>query len=109
MWQNIHGEFLGDCSDCCHSINEYFQILEYASQGDLLSYVQRVGAIPDQKRRLWSHQLCDAVKYLHQLEVVHRDLKLENLLLDHHGLSLFTRERTITVSIWSISRKYEIV
>jgi serine/threonine protein kinase len=59
--------------------------LEFASQGDLLTYVQRVGAIPEQKRTLWSYQLCDAVKYLHELEVVHRDLKLENLLLDING------------------------
>jgi serine/threonine protein kinase len=65
------------------------KILEFASQGDLLTYVQRVGAIPEQKRILWSHQLCDAVKYLHELEVVHRDLKLENLLLDNHGCCLF--------------------
>jgi len=59
--------------------------LEFASQGDLLTYVQRVGTIPEQKRTLWSYQLCNAVKYLHELEVVHRDLKLENLLLDING------------------------
>ncbi|CAF1233635.1 unnamed protein product [Rotaria sp. Silwood1] len=58
------------------------RILEFASQGDLLTYVQRVGTIPEQKRILWSYQLCNAVKYLHELELVHRDLKLENLLLD---------------------------
>lgn len=58
--------------------------MEFASQGDLLTYVQRVGAIPEDKRTLWSYQLCDAVKYLHELEVVHRDLKLENLLLDQN-------------------------
>ncbi len=62
------------------------QILEFASQGDLLTYVQRIGAIPEQKRILWSSQLCNAVKYLHELEVVHRDLKLENLLLDINGM-----------------------
>lgn len=66
--------------------------MEFASQGDLLTYVQRVGAIPEEKCTLWSYQLCDAVKYLHELEVVHRDLKLENLLLDHNGK---TRNETI--------------
>lgn len=62
-----------------------YQVLEFASQGDLLTYIQRVGTIPEQKRTLWSYQLCSAVKYLHELEVVHRDLKLENLLLDING------------------------
>ena len=53
-----------------------------------MTYVQRVGAIPEHKRILWSSQLCNAVKYLHELEVVHRDLKLENLLLDTNGMKI---------------------
>ncbi len=37
--------------------------------------------IPDNLVRKWATQLCDAVSYLHDREIAHRDLKLENLLL----------------------------
>ncbi|CAF1423403.1 unnamed protein product [Adineta steineri] len=82
IWSRVNHVNIIKMYDHFIECGKIFMILEFASQGDLLTYVQRVGAIPEQKRILWSAQLCDAVKYLHELEVVHRDLKLENLLLD---------------------------
>ncbi|CAF4015310.1 unnamed protein product [Rotaria sordida] len=82
IWPRVNHENIIKMYDHFIECGKIFMILEFASQGDLLTYVQRVGAIPEQKRTLWSYQLCNAVKYLHELELVHRDLKLENLLLD---------------------------
>lgn len=59
-----------------------YMILDYAENGDVLRFIQRSGAIKDTLARVWIRQVCDAVRYLHDQDITHRDLKLENLLLD---------------------------
>ncbi|WAR20101.1 TSSK2-like protein [Mya arenaria] len=59
-----------------------YMILEFAENGDVLRYIQKSGAIKDHLARIWIRQVGDAVKYLHDQDITHRDLKLENLLLD---------------------------
>ncbi|XP_033735047.1 testis-specific serine/threonine-protein kinase 3-like [Pecten maximus] len=59
----------------------YF-ILEYAARGDLLRYVQKYGPLHEVLARHWFEQACSAVEYLHSKAIAHRDLKLENILLD---------------------------
>ncbi|XP_041972688.1 testis-specific serine/threonine-protein kinase 1-like [Aricia agestis] len=68
-----------------HSIFErnkkYFIFMRYMERGDLLDYIVRHGAVPEQQARVWTRQLALAVQYLHELEVAHRDIKCENVLL----------------------------
>ncbi|ORZ35605.1 kinase-like domain-containing protein, partial [Catenaria anguillulae PL171] len=56
-------------------------VIEYASGGELFDYILNNKYLSeDEAGRLFA-QLIDGVNYLHQKCVVHRDLKLENLLL----------------------------
>jgi serine/threonine protein kinase len=58
-------------------------ILEYANGGDMLTLIQKLnGPLSEADTKLWMKQICNAVEYLHKNEISHRDLKLENLLLD---------------------------
>ena len=60
-----------------------YMVLEFAENGDVLRFIQRSGAIKGHLARIWIRQVCDAVRYLHDQDITHRDLKLENLLLDN--------------------------
>lgn len=57
-------------------------ILELAQGGDVLEWVQRYGACSEPLAGKWFSQITLGIAYLHSKGIVHRDLKLENLLLD---------------------------
>ncbi|XP_004628092.1 testis-specific serine/threonine-protein kinase 2 isoform X2 [Octodon degus] len=57
-------------------------VMELGVQGDLLEFIKCRGALHEDVARKMFRQLSSAVKYCHDLDIVHRDLKCENLLLD---------------------------
>lgn len=57
-------------------------ILEYASGGELFDHILKHRYLKDNAARKLFSQLISGVGYLHKKGIVHRDLKLENLLLD---------------------------
>ncbi|XP_068125679.1 NUAK family SNF1-like kinase 2 isoform X2 [Hyperolius riggenbachi] len=82
-------------SSLCHphiiSIYEVFEnsskiviVMEYASQGDLYDYISERQRLSEQEARKFFRQIVLAVQYCHANGIVHRDLKLENILLDEN-------------------------
>lgn len=62
--------------------NCVFQVMEYCPYGDLRKFINQKGALSeDQAREFFGHLLLGMTK-LHNSDLVHRDLKLENILLD---------------------------
>ncbi|XP_061583054.1 NUAK family SNF1-like kinase 2 [Cololabis saira] len=83
-------------SSLCHphiiTIYEVFEnkdkiviVMEYASRGDLYDYICDRKNISEREARHFFRQIVSAVHYCHQNGIVHRDLKLENILLDDNG------------------------
>ena len=65
-------------------------ILEYASGGELFDYILNHRYLKDHSARRLFAQLVSGVGYLHKKGIVHRDLKLENLLLDRNRNIIIT-------------------
>ncbi|KAM6153253.1 NUAK family SNF1-like kinase 1 [Erethizon dorsatum] len=57
-------------------------IMEYASKGELYDYISERRRLSERDTRHFFRQIVSAVHYCHKNGVVHRDLKLENILLD---------------------------
>ncbi|PWN32131.1 Pkinase-domain-containing protein, partial [Meira miltonrushii] len=74
-----------------------WMVTELCAGGELYDYLVERGTMPEPEARRIFGQLCMAVAYIHDRGIVHRDLKLENVLLDERcnvklGDFGFTRE-----------------
>lgn len=65
-------------------------ILEYASGGELFDFILNHRFLKDPPACRLFAQLVSGVGYLHKKGIVHRDLKLENLLLDRNRNIIIT-------------------
>nr|KAI8757963.1 serine/threonine-protein kinase MARK2-like isoform X1 [Biomphalaria glabrata] len=62
--------------------NSYYLVTELCRGGDLMEYISSKKRLPEQEVAKFIRQILSAVDYLHRLGIIHRDLKIENLLLD---------------------------
>ncbi|KAJ3315249.1 hypothetical protein HDV04_003642 [Boothiomyces sp. JEL0838] len=65
-------------------------VLEYASGGELFEYILSRQNLSEKEAAKFFFQLIDGVSFLHHNGYVHRDLKLENLLLDKNRNMIIT-------------------
>ncbi|KAJ8868658.1 hypothetical protein PR048_030197 [Dryococelus australis] len=71
-----------------HSIlqreSRIFIFMSFASGGDLLGHIRSHGPVPEPRSRKWFRQILEGLRYMHEQNIAHRDLKCENILLSAH-------------------------
>ena len=88
LWVCLNHQNLIELIDCFEENLRVYMVLEYAPGGDALNYVQQKGPLSESQAREWFVQIASALSYMHRLNVAHRDLKLENLLLFEKGAKI---------------------
>jgi serine/threonine protein kinase len=64
--------------------NVYYLVTELVSGGDLCSFIigQRYGKLEERPARVYARQFVSALSHMHTFGIVHRDLKMENVILN---------------------------
>ena len=81
---DIHkNEHIIELRDIVHENGQWYEVLQYCGRGDLVRALDgHKGALPEFDCQRIFKQLIDGLKYMHTRGVSHRDMKLENCLVD---------------------------
>ncbi|GIZ39029.1 hypothetical protein CKM354_000242100 [Cercospora kikuchii] len=87
--------YLGSNSDETH-LNIF---LEYVAGGSVATMLQNYGSLPEGLVANFVRQILQGLSYLHSKDIIHRDIKGANILVDNKG--------TVKISDFGISKRVE--
>ncbi|KAI9485732.1 MAG: camp-dependent protein kinase 1 [Benjaminiella poitrasii] len=74
---NLWGTFQDDIS--------LYMVMDYVPGGELFSILRKNQRFPDHVAKFYAAEVLLAIEYFHSKDIIYRDLKPENLLLDSQG------------------------
>lgn len=71
--------------DVIKTNNHWYMLCEYVNGGQMLDYIISHGRLKEKTARKFGRQIASALDYCHRNSIVHRDLKIENILISKTG------------------------
>lgn len=62
-----------------------YMVMDFIEGGELFSLLRKSQRFPNPVAKFYAAEVTLALDYLHSMDIIYRDLKPENLLLDRHG------------------------
>ncbi|XP_033121071.1 serine/threonine-protein kinase par-1-like [Anneissia japonica] len=82
MLQKLNHVNIAQLYEVLETQNNYYLVMELAEGGEFMRYLCDRRKLSERETRKYMRQLVSAVEYMHKAELVHRDIKIENFLLD---------------------------
>ncbi|KAG7322176.1 hypothetical protein KOW79_015034 [Hemibagrus wyckioides] len=83
--RQLQHAFVLGLEDCWQSQNNLFIMCDYCRTGDLYTYWTLTGHFKEREVQVIAAELGSALGFLHDFGIMHRDLKMENILLTDQG------------------------
>lgn len=88
--QNIDHPFIVSLRFAFQTPEKLYMILDYFTGGELFFHLKNTGKFPERRAMFYAAEITAAIDCLHQHDIVYRDLKPENVLLDNDGHIMLT-------------------
>ena len=81
----LHHPYICSVRELIVHTNRFYMVAEYVNGGQMLDYIISHGRLRERVAREFSRQIGSALDHCHRNNIVHRDLKIENILILQMG------------------------
>mmetsp|Transcript_10395 Transcript_10395/g.15043 ORF Transcript_10395/g.15043 Transcript_10395/m.15043 type:complete len:355 (+) Transcript_10395:67-1131(+) len=81
----VNHPFIVNLNAAFQDRDHLYMLMEYVIGGELFTQLRKVNRFSDENARFYAAEIVLAFEYLHAKNIVYRDLKPENLLIDKDG------------------------
>ncbi|KAI9706803.1 MAG: camp-dependent protein kinase catalytic subunit [Bogoriella megaspora] len=85
MLQKVKHPFLITLWGTFQDSKNLYMVMDFIEGGELFSLLRKSQRFPNPVAKFYAAEVTLALDYLHGMNIIYRDLKPENLLLDRHG------------------------
>lgn len=97
----LDSKFVTNAKYALQDENCLYLIMDLMLGGDLKFHLINAGRFTEERARFYSAEVLLGLEHIHSLNIIYRDMKLENVLLDEHGhcrlsdlgLAVYTKEK----------------
>jgi serine/threonine protein kinase len=82
---SIHHPFIVNMYTSFKDAKHLYMLMEFVIGGELFSQLRKAGRFSNDTSRFYAAEILLALEYLHKQNIVYRDMKPENLLIDKDG------------------------
>ena len=81
----VNHPYICGMRDVVRTHYHWYMLFEYVNGGQMLDYIISHGKLKEKQARKFGRQIASALDYCHRNSIVHRDLKIENILISKTG------------------------